>query len=361
MPPVGPWGTGGMTLPDEVARTYQIADHAIAKIKANELAAFPPNYEIWFAYAAGFNPALNKKINEILRAGEHVDQSKLEAIREEFFGAGSFEERVDEVGGKLSGKVSEIMQLIDRAAGETKGYSSELQDASKNLSKADDKNIVEAVVKKLITLTDDVEKSNRAMSVKLMDSEKEISALKEALESVRYEAMTDQLTGLGNRKRFDRAMDEAMVTAEANGSPFGLLVCDIDHFKKFNDTHGHQTGDQVLRLVASTIKASLKSKDIACRYGGDEFCVILPETAEANAIDVANTIRQAVMGKELVKRSTGETLGRVTISIGVAELNTADTVQAIIERADQCLYAAKRTGRNRVVGQTELPKLEEAA
>lgn len=350
-----------MSLPDEVLRTYQIAEHAIAKIKANQLAAFPPNYEIWFAYAAGFNPALNKKINEILRAGDHVDQAMLESIREEFFGAGSFEERVDEVGGKLSGKVSEIMQLINQAAGQTSGYSNELQDASKTLSNADDKDMVKPIVEKLITLTDEVEKSNRAMSTKLMDSEQEIASLKEALESVRYEAMTDQLTGLGNRKRFDRAMDEAMVTADASGEPFSLLVCDIDHFKKFNDTHGHQTGDQVLRLVASTIKASVKTSDIACRYGGEEFCVILPTTKETDAIEVANAIRQAVMGKELVKRSTGETLGRVTISIGVAELDGKDTIQSVIERADQCLYAAKRTGRNRVVGQTELPKLEDAA
>jgi diguanylate cyclase len=102
----------------------------LRKSRSNELAAFPPNYEIWFSYAAGFNPALNKRINEILRAGEHVDQAALEAIREEFFGAGSFEERVDAVGGKLSGKVTEIMQLINEAAGQTSGYSDELQDAS---------------------------------------------------------------------------------------------------------------------------------------------------------------------------------------------------------------------------------------
>lgn len=351
-----------MTLPDDVARTYTIAEHAIAKIKANELAAFPPNYEIWFAYAAGFNPALNKRVNEILRAGEHVSQDQLEAIREEFFGAGSFEERVDAVGGKLSGKVTEIMHLINDAAGQTSGYSDELQDASKHLSLASsDQEKVKEIVGNLITMTDDVEQKNRSMSNKLLESEKEIASLKEALESVRYEAMTDQLTGIGNRKRFDRAMDEAMLTADASGVPFSLLVCDIDHFKKFNDTHGHQTGDQVLRLVGSTIKGSVSTKSIACRYGGEEFCVIVPATHLSVATEIANTIRQAVMGKELIKRSTGETLGRVTISIGVAELNGDDTVQTIIERADQCLYAAKHAGRNRVVSEGELEAASAAA
>lgn len=351
-----------MTLPDDVARTHTIAEHAIAKIKANELAAFPPNYEIWFAYAAGFNPALNKRINEILRAGEHVSQEQLEAIREEFFGAGSFEERVDAVGGKLSGKVTEIMHLINDAAGQTSGYSDELQDASKHLSLASsDQKKVKEIVGNLITMTDDVEQKNRSMSNKLLESEKEIASLKEALESVRYEAMTDQLTGIGNRKRFDRAMDEAMLTADASGVPFSLLVCDIDHFKKFNDTHGHQTGDQVLRLVGSTIKGSVSTKSIACRYGGEEFCVIVPATQIKQATMIADTIRQAVMGKELIKRSTGETLGRVTISIGVAELRSDDTVQTIIERADECLYAAKHAGRNRVICEDDLDSASAAA
>jgi len=350
-----------MSLPEDVARTYQIAEHALAKIKTNELGAFPPNYEIWFAYAAGFNPALNKRINEILRAGEHVDQDTLEKIREEFFGAGSFEERVDAVGGKLSGKVSEIMELINEAAGQTSGYSDELQDASKDLDGVVDEKVVQAIVQKLITMTDEVERSSRSMSNKLLESEQEIATLKEALEAVRYEAMTDQLTGIGNRKRFDRAMDEAMLSSEATGEPFSLLVCDIDHFKKFNDTHGHQTGDQVLRLVGSTVKSSVSSKDIACRYGGEEFCVILPSTKVGRATDVANVIRQAVMGKELVKRSTGETLGRVTISIGVAELRQDDSVQSIIERADKCLYAAKEAGRNRVIAESELEAKEKAA
>jgi diguanylate cyclase len=148
---------------------------------------------------------------------------------------------------------------------------------------------------------------------------------------------------------FDRAIDEAMVTADATSEPFSLLICDIDHFKKFNDTHGHQTGDQVLRLVGATIKSSISAGDIACRYGGEEFCIILPSTKVGRASEVANSIRQAVMGKELVKRSTGETLGRVTISIGVAEINADDSVQTIFDRADKCLYEAKNAGRNRVI------------
>lgn len=109
------------------------------------------------------------------------------------------------------------------------------------------------------------------------------------------------------------------------------------------------TGDQVLRLVAMSVKHNVKGEDTTARYGGEEFAVILPNTILRAAVTVAEHIRRAVMAKELMKRSTGEHLGRMTISIGVATLRKGDTGQSLIERADTCLYAAKRHGRNRVI------------
>ena len=131
------------------------------------------------------------------------------------------------------------------------------------------------------------------------------------------------------------------------------MMTDVDHFKKFNDSYGHLTGDQVLRLVAMSVKQNVKGQDIAARYGGEEFAVVLPNTVLRAAITVADHIRRAVMTKELMKRSTGEHLGRVTISIGVATLQPNDTAQSLIERADGCLYAAKHNGRNRVICETD--------
>jgi diguanylate cyclase len=131
------------------------------------------------------------------------------------------------------------------------------------------------------------------------------------------------------------------------------MLTDIDHFKAFNDNFGHLTGDQVLRLVAMSVRHNVKGKDTAARYGGEEFAVILPNTVLRAAVTVAEHIRRAVMAKELMKRSTGEHLGRMTISIGVATVRAGDTGQSLIERADTCLYAAKRHGRNRVMCETD--------
>ena len=170
---------------------------------------------------------------------------------------------------------------------------------------------------------------------------------------MRTEALTDPLTTLANRKFFDAELGKAVAEAKERREPLTLLMCDVDHFKAFNDKFGHVTGDQVLRLVATSVKQNVKGRDIAARYGGEEFAVVLPKTAMPQAITVADQIRHAVMTKELMKRSSGERLGRVTISIGVALLRASDTTQALIERADECLYAAKRNGRNRVISESD--------
>ena len=165
-------------------------------------------------------------------------------------------------------------------------------------------------------------------------------------------AFRDQLTNLPNRAAFRRALDETPLNV-GDGACHGLLYVDMDRFKDVNDSHGHLTGDQVLRLVAVAVKQNVKGQDTSARYGGEEFAVILPNTALRPALTVADKIRRAVMTKELVKRSTGENLGRVTMSIGVAALSPGDTPQSLIERADVCLYAAKRAGRNRVISQSD--------
>ena len=154
-------------------------------------------------------------------------------------------------------------------------------------------------------------------------------------------------------KYFDTTLERAIFEARASNEPLSLLMADIDHFKNFNDSFGHLTGDQVLRLVAMSMKQNVKGQDTTARYGGEEFAVILPNTVLRSAITVADHIRRAVMTKELMKRSTGEHLGRVTVSIGVATLHKTDTPQSLMERTDVCLYTAKRHGRNRVMCETD--------
>jgi diguanylate cyclase len=204
-----------------------------------------------------------------------------------------------------------------------------------------------------VQATQELQQNNHALEARLSASKQEINQLQEHLEAVRTESLTDPLTTLANRKSFDEALVRAIGNARGKNEHLSLVMTDVDHFKRFNDTYGHLTGDQVLRLVAISVKQNVKGQDIAARYGGEEFAVVLPNTILRSAATLAEQIRRAVMTKDLMKRSTGESLGRVTISLGVAALRPDDTPQSLIERADGCLYAAKRSGRNRVISESD--------
>ncbi len=340
---------------DDFKRTIVYGENAVGHLRKNEIPAYPRNYELWYSYAAGFNHALNKAINDIIRARGRITVVELDKLYEQFVAPTRIGERIDEVGGRLSREISGVAGLLDTQMASTAVYSSSLGEARAALTGAKDSGTVEEIVRGLIDATHQTEQVNRTLETQLAESRRQISELQESLETIRYESLVDDLTTLANRKHFDQMLERLDAEAKQSGTPFALLFTDIDHFKKFNDTYGHQTGDQVLRLVALAVKQNIKGQDMAFRYGGEEFGVLLPRTSLEQAAVVAEHIREAVFSKELVKRSTGENLGRITISIGVAEWKPGDGPAALVERADTCLYAAKRGGRNQVRWSMESP------
>ncbi|NJL50552.1 MAG: diguanylate cyclase [Blastochloris sp.] len=350
-----------MVVPnDDFERSLAFAEIAIGQLKALKQPAFPRNYEIWYTYAAGNNANLNAAVNEALAKSGGLGDKDIARIYDDLVSPQRFTETIDQFGVKVMNKISQVLAMVQTAAGDATQYSESLADASRAIARADgDPDSLHIIVESLVESTREMEARNRTLQDRLNDSNREISQLKENLEAARTESLTDPLTTLANRKYFDMAIARLIADAEASGEPLSLLIIDIDHFKKFNDTFGHLTGDQVLRLVALTVKQNVKGQDIAARYGGEEFVVLLPHTNSRHAITVAEHIRKAVMGKELMKRSTGESLGRITISIGVATRRRGDTAASLIERADRYLYKAKNSGRNRVAAETE-PELPPA-
>jgi len=162
-------------------------------------------------------------------------------------------------------------------------------------------------------------------------------------------AITDQLTGLHNRRYMSRHLDNLLNNAKSNERPLTFVIMDIDHFKQVNDTHGHDIGDEVLKEFAGRIAANVRGIDLACRYGGEEFVVVMPDTDVNFAYTIAERLRQTVESNP-VKISRAPNALNVTVSIGIARMEGADdTAEALLHRADQALYRAKRSGRNRVV------------
>ena len=334
---------------DEHERTMAFAELALGQIRSLRQTAVPRNYEIWYVYATGYNSALNKIINETLARNGKLTEADLEQIYETYLSHIKTTDRIDKVGSRVIGEIDDVMKLISDALGMSASYDVSLTGATKKLSSVQNREQLKKIVESLVKSTREMQDTNKALEQRLTLSKSEISNLQQSLEAIRAESLTDPLTGLGNRKYFDRSIEMAVQSALANGEPLSLLMFDIDHFKSFNDSYGHLTGDQVLRLVGLSLKQTIKGQDITARYGGEEFAVVLPNTALRQALTVADHIRRAVMSKELKKKSTGEILGRVTISVGVSMLKPDDDTDSLIERADACLYAAKRNGRNRVI------------
>ena len=342
-------GTRRGKVLDEHERTMAFAEVALGQIKSLRQTAVPRNYEIWYVYATGYNSPLNKIINETLARNGKLTEADLEQIYETYLSQIKTTDRIDKVGARVIGEIDDVMTLITDALGMSASYDDSLTGATKSSKSPRTTSRSRRSSKRWSKSTREMRETNKALEERLTLSKSEISNLQQSLEAIRAESLTDPLTGLGNRKYFDRSIDSAVQTALANGEPLSLLMFDIDHFKSFNDTYGHLTGDQVLRLVGMSLKQTIKGQDITARYGGEEFAVVLPNTALRQALTVADHIRRAVMSKELKKKSTGEILGRVTISVGVSMLKPGDDTDSLIERADACLYAAKRNGRNRVI------------
>ena len=344
----------------EFRRAVGYASSAIELLKRATIPPYPQYYELLYTYATGVNPALNARINEILSEDTN-SLAAAERLYDEFLKDRDAHERLSGVSERMSHRIEAMYDAIDSAMATANAYSATLQTAGGDLNQPLPPARLKQLAGSLLGETRRMQSANVLLERTLEASRAEIAALQRDLDDVRREALLDPLTKVHNRKAFDDGLLRAVGHAAETGRPLCLMLIDIDHFKRFNDTWGHQTGDQVLRLVAMTVKSNIKGKDLAARYGGEEFAAILPEADLDGALHVAENIRGAVQAKELLKRSTNEKLGRVTASFGVAQLRPTDTPSSLIERADRCLYAAKRTGRNRVIGEDTLEREIEAA
>ena len=246
-------------------------------------------------------------------------------------------------------EIKQVLEMIDAASGSATSYSEDLADASAKLAGAYDSDTLRAVIERLMEGASAMEFNNKKLEASLSASKQEIEQLQQILQSYAARALPIRSPRCRTGSLSMPRSPAPWMAARQKGEPLSLIMADVDHFKQFNDRFGHLTGDQVLRLVAVAMKHNVKGQDIVARYGGEEFVIALPDTTLRSAVAVADQIRRGVMAKELIKRSSGERLGRVTISVGIAQLHGSETAQSLIERADACLYAAKRQGRNRIV------------
>ncbi|MEQ1754450.1 MAG: GGDEF domain-containing protein [Micropepsaceae bacterium] len=332
-------------------RILALSEQVLELMKRHAVPPSPHNYELWFAYATQRNEPLVQALNLAVKQGKAVDLDHARVLHARFFGQGS-SEVYEDVGNQLNAEVLKLAEAFESAGADTATFGKVLRTAGDELAgHAPD---ITTIVQRMTAATRAVEARNKNLESQLQSSMKEVGNLRSRMETIRKESLSDALTGLANRRCFDVRMSEAAQEARSQAKPLCIVMGDVDHFKRFNDTFGHAIGDQVLRLVGQCFQSNVKGRDLAARYGGEEFVVILPDTSLANALTLADQIRKSVESKKIVKRSTGEDLGSVTLSLGVAEFAPNEDIADVINRADACLYAAKREGRNRVLTQRDI-------
>jgi diguanylate cyclase len=342
-----------MSARGDINRTKKLAEAALAAMASHGVAPTPPNFMVWYTHLTGENPELSRAIEGLINNKQGFSEGQNAQLYDQYFASGSEIGDLATASARLDGVISKVLSELGVAGEDATRYTEALTAFNIGLRQRD-LGAVQKSVETVVSETRRMVERNQILEKQLATSSTEINSLRQDIEDLRQVTLMDALTGIANRKCFDQRLREATRDAQEAGTPLALVMVDIDHFKRFNDTYGHPLGDEVLRLVARMLRDGTKGRDLVARYGGEEFAIILANTKLENGVIVADQLRESVARKQVMRKGTGETLGAITLSMGVAAYVPGEKTDELIARADQALYLAKRTGRNRVANEKEL-------
>jgi diguanylate cyclase len=328
-----------------------VSSRAVQSMSQLSVPATPRNYAVWFYYMLGTSPGLRKTIDILLGNKRKFDAAINNDLYSAFIDTQSGALAAADAPRQLNRIIDNAKLFLEAAIVDNKTQKAALDGVSARVGPDSDPHlIIQTLISELTKATSRVS----TLELNFAETSNQLEKVRLSLAVAEQRSKTDTLTGLANRRSLDEFFRTSMIRAMENSEPLCAFMIDIDHFKKFNDTHGHLIGDQVLRLVARVLQDNVREGDLAARYGGEEFAAVLPGADLAACRDVAERVRRRISDAKLTRRMTGQEIGSVTVSIGVAQFRLAESAEALIERCDRGLYQAKKTGRNRVVTETEI-------
>jgi diguanylate cyclase len=317
----------------------------VLPLMARHSAGFHPlSYSVWYEYVSGCNQGLRSAVDARLAQNSLLNDRDVEALFDAHVAMRDLDSSA-RMRNDIARLVKHVEGVAVEAGQEVHHYGEELDGYRERLMDDSGKESIVEVVESLIDETTRVRVKTEIYHDHLKKSSEEVERLRGELEMVQGLAQTDPLTGLLNRRGFEQQKQRLCGVSAAG---FTLLVIDIDHFKAINDAHGHLLGDRVIVAVANVLRSCVGERGPIARMGGEEFAVLLPHTSSAGGVELAERIRGSVEHGKIRRADTEETIGNVTVSLGVASCGENEHFEGMLARADGALYQSKTSGRNRI-------------
>ncbi|GAB4255305.1 MAG: GGDEF domain-containing protein [Methylomicrobium sp.] len=329
-----------------IEENLQFMQQIVKLMSLHKIPPTPINYAVFYEYVAGFNVNLKDAVDKLLTAKDPFETDTSLALYKKYICNAALESFE-----KINHDLQKIIEETEKSVSETQQKASEANDSfeEKSIRLKDVTNMAE--LKKMLTEiageTSALIDTSALFKSQLDAAHKEMERLRAELLKVREAATIDALTGLLNRGSFDETLSNLLVST--SHQDICLTLLDLDHFKKINDQFGHVIGDNVLKFTASLLKKYADKHHYVARYGGEELAIIMPDTSITEARNIAEKIRTSLQNSRLKRKNSNESIGTITLSIGIATRKPNDTTETLIMRADKALYTAKQTGRNKVV------------
>lgn len=335
-----------MNYVDSVEESAEYLRLAIALMAKQAAALHPVSYAVWYEYASGRNAALREAVDHLTQDGAVLDEHATGQL---------FRTHIAEMDEELAHRISDGFQKVMADVSHSAVQAGEQADlfgsVLESWSSRNEAPLPEQPAGEIGLLLQHTHTMRRAIATlkgRLDDSHREVEQLRREVIKAREDSLVDGLTGLRNRKGFDLALASCLTESDDEERGPSLLIADIDHFKRINDSYGHLFGDLVIRAVARILKDNVKGMDTAARYGGEEFVVLLPNTPLDGARRLAEKIRATIAQCAIKRVGREEIVSNVTVSLGVACYRAGESANEFLARADAALYGAKGEGRNRV-------------
>jgi diguanylate cyclase len=310
------------------------------------VAPIPRNYELFYEAYIGSNPKLTK---ELAALGARATQEELDAIGAQYFGHHQAD-GIQGAHGKIANELEGLITLLKEEQTSLESYNRLLEETHSRITSksAASTDLLRSAINVLSEATGTTMAQGRATVEGVEAKSREMEDIKKELDEYKRIANTDSLTRLYNRRAFDDRL-AAIYDSQRGRTTTALIICDIDHFKKINDSYGHPVGDKILATVANVIKANVRKDVFVARTGGEEFAIVLDMTTPEEAHLVAERVRRALEHTPFKNSKTGIDYGPVTISMGLCMAGQTEDPQDLYHKTDIALYCAKANGRNRTL------------